>query len=413
MNNTNIVTDEIYASYKLEPVGLKAFDGKTNEFLFERADGDLYDAFCTNCGTQFQYRWNFWDETSAIQCPCCGNAKAKVEHKELTGEKHVCAIRYDNTDLPDNSLAVRIYSIKMCHPKTKVYYADSTCKYADGEWIRRRKSESAGHIKGFSRTATLFLSDRHVVYWGGAKCVGEAVKQLLRSVCNAPTVCQQSQEEIKAVLEKSYFKDSNAVAAMGLYPDKPGVVPSHSLSYLLGWMENKNLACLYDEGFYELVKTYASLDADKLNGATAQEVLKLSDASFAVAKGVNPNLWDIETIQKMSHDATLTAEGYVKMMHREWKHSEQKDTYRQKVLLLMEQGVSFDAILPYVESQLALCAIISARELTDIDILDLWISYLRAAQALGYDMASHAVLYPEDVEEAQFLANRKLRRQYL
>ena len=389
--NTTI-TEDMYKNYKFNPLTVKDFDGRIHDFLYHEESYRHYDVVCTRCGTRFEFDWNGGEP--GIKCPGCDNSREHVTDKDLVAEKNVTVLWYENTNLPDNSLAVHEGTVEMRHPKVK------------GRFIQVYPPEPTGIIKRIDFHTDIFLGKKNVAYSFGSKLRGDAKTFLYDTlICHqieaskTPIVCAQSDDELKTILANSYFKDSGAAVAMGLSPDKPGVFTKCSLGYFIAWYVNHNIDCLYEEGLFQAMLDIAVYATKKMPGKNAQEILELNDMGFAIAKEINASLGNIKHIRRMtSCDETLTLAGYQTLSDF---------ASLPQVSALFEYNIPHDAIIPYVEKQCAQFTNLFKRK-----TLEMWNDYLLMAKKLGYDMTLDTTLYPADIEEAVLVAQHRMKRKF-
>lgn len=400
MTTTNTIPLTTYMDYAVKPVPNEYFYDKIADFVYivKNIRPYMHEAVCLQCGTTFA------PDMLHVQCPHCGNQAYPLDVRNGTAnDKTFTVLKYENTNLPDNSLLVRIFLVKCKHPSVKVSFV--------------YPKTGSDIFYSISETHRIFMGKKRVVLEGcnghfetgfSRRLTGKEMDDFLFdlqcyfSARHGHMHCTNTDEELKAILDASFFKNTAAAAAIGLIPNKKKLFDKAQLEFFYGWYQNHAISQAYIDGLYNIVYdigAYWTPRKDRLTGTTPRNMLGLTKQEYKIVQVCDPKLDDLKYLyDTMYQDPAFAVSEYCALANT---------ITPKKIASLTKHKISCKDICAYLNSQNTL------HQLTAEKASDMWEKYLAYSQQLGCNVADNEILFPNNVEEALLIAEHRMNKAQL
>lgn len=351
------------------------FTKKPLDVIFSEQIGGIgnkftYECFCTRCKNTFTTTRT---RESSVVCPTCG-----LEYDDMSWSSHqaiVYFITYENTNLPENDLLIRLWSY------------DVRLENKNGVKNVQRLINEVYRVFCGKKIAYYSVEDKDLEKTTYGDCSYYFESHYARNF--------QDDDEIIFAINNSCLRHSGTLEALGFKEPAYQKIGRGCLYYINAWYKNKGLEFLYKAHLDKIVD-FVMLnpkDAHICNtGKTPHEVLRISKAAFKIVAKLNLDLETTKLVQACwEDDPNITPEKFEEM---------NASTLDINAILELRTnyGLKVQDIVKYIQ---AAC---DHQCIEKPEIITIWSDYLRMAKDLNIDLTDKTRLFPSSLKKEHDVA---------
>ena len=336
-------------------------------------NGMIYAVSCSVCGSKFHS-----DAVGVVKCPKCGTENKLMEerssyHYPTKTHESVMFLHYENTNLSDNEILLRVFSanynltkngdIDVNVAETKRYFFGSTQKKAydvrQGQLVKTKAD--------FAKT---------------------------------PGCCRQiaahTSEELCEIFDNSALKYSGAMEAMGCRESAhQPVADINSLAYLQAWYQNHGIEYIFKsqlrELTYDLLKN-GGLSKFPKNSSNVREVLGLTNMGVQIMRHYDLGVESLDSVRDIcQNDPTITLEGFQQL--------QDSVSLIKATDIIREFHISWKDVVDYIDD------VYMHQCIEKEDAIEVWYDYLNMATKIGLDLSDRDKKFPSSLRKEHDIAS--------
>ena len=385
-NSKGNLIEEMRANYRAQNIDESLIMEGTHTFLQyvydQNENGTVYKTVCTKCGHEFlinSHRNS--DEMAHYQCPNCGMQKDEATRAYYSGSSSEChdVVVYENTNLPENDLLIRIF---------RVYHEFDTTKPLSSKVLEYQR---------------IFCGKKVTVYGDhsaySSKATYNMKKVTIRDICGAVTGwrvdgrCIQSNDEIRDIIRNSCLMYSGAVEAFGIGDSRyNAVVALPDMKYIMAWYKNPSIELLTKANMTQIASHMMDYPDHMHAGKNIAEVLGVPPYVAKIAIKENLRYEDMVALTALYNtDNTITFDTYQDVKNA-------GISTHHLISLKHTYNVPYTKALQYFE------AVYNHQCIEKREAATLWIDYLKMASDLKMDLNDKSRMFPGSLKKEHDVA---------
>lgn len=371
-------------NYKAKPINKEMLTQKYsavfNVLYSTKDDHKTWLTCCSKCGCVREV-----DSLENITCPVCGNKNSdnvRVSDSFTTLEADV--VSFENTNLPDNDLLVRVF-------KVRVHYD-----------INKGIEDSVLETQRIFLGKKIYVYDNVVRMSSASTGPDDFKKSTIRNI--SYTLCShyshreadvlQSNDELKMIIQNSCLAYSGLLESYGLgRKEYQGYKKAPNLTYIVSWYKHPGVELILKSNLTNLLEDVVRFDNIELfEGKNLAEILGIAPHVIKIVTKINPRYDEIATINHLYQaDNSLTHDKYIEIKNSQVSSAN---------LVWLKRNLDID----YSRSLLYLQTVYDNQCIHKNEALTLWVDYLRMAQLLKIDLKDKNRKYPGSLKKEHDVA---------
>lgn len=389
-NSKSTVLEDMRAQYRAQVIDEDIIKEPAHTFLkyiySQDEAGTSYQTVCTKCGHEFitQDKEDEYGHSATPVCPHCGftfPVMSGHRYSSYGTHEYTDVVVYENTNLPENDLLVRIFRVNHNYEPTK---------------------ELETTVTEFQRVfcgkkVTVYGKDD--IYGRGRKVKQDFTKATIRDLCGAISgwrvdgVTIQTKDDIRDIIRNSCLMYSGAVEAYGIGDSRyKQVAELPHMKYIMTWYKNPGIELVAKANMSNIAKHMLDYPDHMHEGKTIAEIIGLPAPVVKVAMKEDMTYEDMVAYGALYNtDNTLTYQLYKEI-------KECGIGSHHLVSLRRNHNIDYAKAMKYFE------AVYNHQCIEKREAATLWLDYLRMATDLKMDLTDKSRLFPGSLKKEHDVA---------
>ena len=377
-NSKTKVMEDLRSGYKCKDIDLDRLANSSPAIMkkvYTRDDyKTTYLACCTRCGSQYIVDSDSTDES----CPSCGfntsNGSTLVRHTAGSMTRSTNAAVFENTNLPDNDLLLRVFNI---------------------EWTFDEHNCLSKNVRESQR---VFLGKKMYVY---NMKLGKAEKATVRDLSSClggwyhseSVSMAQTNDEIATIIKNSCHLRNGLLESYGLGDERyEKFKDAPNLQYISCWYKNPAIEIVLKANMPKVTEFFVSHIDQLFAGSSIAEVLGVAPMTLKTLGKTNPTRDELRAFDTLfREDNSITKELYGQIAAERLSVS---------VLAHLKRvyNISYTKTMSYLQSAY------DHQCISKIEALNTWSDYLRMASMLKIDLTDKSRKFPASLKKEHDVA---------